>query len=127
VIRKFLAALILIPIALAAVLLAVANRQVVRVSFDPFDEVHPALVGSLPLYVLVLLLLIAGVILGGSAAWLRQSKWRRAARLAQAEARALRAERDAFGERSAGQILAASGPHGPPGYGPRLTIPPPAA
>ena len=49
---------------------------------------------SLPLFALILVLVIGGVVVGGVAAWLRQGKWRRAARLAQAEARELRAEVD---------------------------------
>ena len=36
--------------------------------------------------------MIAGVIVGGVAAWLRQSKWRRRARRAAAELKAARAE-----------------------------------
>ena len=37
---------------------------------------------------------IGGVVIGGVAAWLRQSKWRRAARLADSQARDLRTELD---------------------------------
>ena len=64
------------------------------VSLDPFDQAHPALAVALPLFALILALVIGGVVVGGVAAWLRQSKWRRAARRAQAEARELRAEVD---------------------------------
>jgi hypothetical protein len=34
---------------------------------------------SVPLFALILTLVIGGVVIGGVAAWLRQSKWRRAA------------------------------------------------
>ena len=65
------------------------------VSFDPFDRADPAFSLALPLYVLILALVIAGVIVGGIAAWLRQGKWRwRAPALAEAQARELRAEND---------------------------------
>ena len=78
----------------------------------------PTTVGAL-----VLALMIGGVIVGGIAAWLRQRKWRRAARRAQAQARDLRAEVDRLkrrmGEVPADPVAA--------GYAPRLTIPPPAA
>ena len=124
-IRKFITALILVPLAIVVVALAVANRQTVVVSFDPFDQVHPAFTLPLPLYVLVLALVIGGVVVGGIAAWLRQGKWRRAARLAQGEARQLRVELDHLKRRSGAGELA--GRPMPADYTPRLTIPPPAA
>jgi uncharacterized integral membrane protein len=124
-IRKFVTALILVPLAIIVVALAVANRQTVVVSFDPFNQVHPAFALPLPLYALVLGLVIGGVLVGGVAAWLRQGKWRRAARLAQGEARELRAELDRLKRRAgAGELPARPMPAD---YTPRLTIPPPAA
>ena len=121
--RKIVGALILVPLAIAFLVFAVANRPAVVVSFDPFDQARPALTLTLPLFALVLALMIGGVIVGGIAAWLRQRKWRRAARRAQAQARDLRAEVDRLkrrmGEVPADPVAA--------GYAPRLTIPPPAA
>ena len=93
-IRKIVTALILVPLAIVVIALAVANRQTVVVSFDPFDQAHPAFARPLPLYALMLVLVIGGVVVGGVAAWLRQGKWRRAARLAHGQARELRAEVD---------------------------------
>jgi uncharacterized integral membrane protein len=119
--RKIITALILVPLAIAFVLFAVANRETVTISFDPFDRTNPALGVALPLFALILILLVLGVLLGGMAAWLRQAKWRRAARLAEAEARRLRAE---LGELRRQQDLQSNMP--PPDRA-RLTIPPPAA
>ena len=102
-----------------------ANRQTVVVSLDPFDQAHPALALALPLFALVLVLLIGGVIVGGVAAWLRQAKWRRAARLAEAEARELRAEVDRLKQRAA-PARALRPSRCRPDYAPQLTIPPPA-
>ena len=79
-IRKVVSAVILVPLGLVIVALAVANRDVVTISFDPFNTADPAMVVRAPLFVLVFVLVIAGVIIGGVAAWLRQTKWRRAAR-----------------------------------------------
>ena len=124
-IRKLVLALILIPLAVILVAFAVANRQTIVVSLDPFDEAHPALVVALPLFALALLLVIAGVIIGGLAAWLKQSKWRRAARIAEREARELRAEVDHL--RSRAGLTELAGPSQPTSYGSRLRIPPPAA
>jgi uncharacterized integral membrane protein len=124
-IRKIVTALILVPLAIILVTFAVANRQTVVVSLDPFDQVHPALAVALPLFALILALVIGGVLVGGVAAWLKQSKWRRAARLAEAEARELRAEVDRLKRRGAPSPLPAEPMAG--GYAPQLTIPPPAA
>jgi hypothetical protein len=123
-IRKTVMALILVPLAIVLITFAVANRQTVVVSLDPFDQARPALAVALPLFALVLVLLIGGVIVGGVAAWLKQARWRRAARLAEAEARELRAEVDRLKQRMAPAQLPAEPP--PAGYAPQLTIPPPA-
>jgi uncharacterized membrane-anchored protein YhcB (DUF1043 family) len=64
------------------------------VSFDPFSAGDPAVVLHPRLFVLGLTLLIAGVVIGGCAAWLRQGRWRRAARLRDAELHAARSEID---------------------------------
>src|SRR6476620_3502530 len=93
-VRKILRALVLIPLAIIIVSLAVANRQNVVVSLDPFDRTQPAFSIVLPLYVLILILIIAGVVIGGIAAWLRQAKWRARARAAEARARDLKAENE---------------------------------
>jgi hypothetical protein len=124
-IRKFVTALILVPLAIVVIAFAVANRQNVLVSFDPFDQANPAFARPVPLYALVLVLVIVGVVVGGIAAWLRQGKWRRAARLAQGEARRLRAELDHLKRRTGAGDLA--GQPMPADYQPRLTIRPPAA
>lgn len=94
--RKILAAIILVPIAIVIVGLAVANREIVSISFDPFNAANPAFALKAPLFVLVLILVIAGVVIGGVAAWLRQAKWRRTARRLEFELRAARTEADAL-------------------------------
>jgi len=92
--RKIVAALLLIPLALLIALFAVANRAPVTVSLDPFGDPSPMFSVSLPLFLLLLLVLILGVIIGGSAAWMRQSRWRRRARRLSAELKASRAENE---------------------------------
>jgi uncharacterized integral membrane protein len=92
VLRKIVAAAILIPLAIVIIAFAVANRQIVTVSLDPFSSEHPASSLTLPLFVLILVLLIAGVVIGGVATWLRQAKWRRVARRLEREVEQLRGE-----------------------------------
>jgi hypothetical protein len=122
-IRKIVRALVLIPLAIIIVALAVANRQAVVVSLDPFDRTDPAFSIALPLYVLILLLIIVGVVVGGIAAWLRQGKWRARARIAESQARELRGENDMLKRRDAAATPTAPLPVE---HAPRLSIPPPA-
>ena len=84
--RKFLTALIVIPLGLIFIVFAVANRHLVRVSFDPFNSIDPSVAVSLPLFVVIIAVAIAGVAAGGSATWFRQRHWRRAARRHEADA-----------------------------------------
>jgi uncharacterized integral membrane protein len=92
VVRNIVAVLVLVPLAVVIIAFAVANRQIVTVSLDPFSAEHPAASATLPLFALVIVLLIVGVLIGGIAAWLRQAKWRRTARRLEREAGELRVE-----------------------------------
>jgi uncharacterized integral membrane protein len=100
-IRKIVAAIILVPLAVIIIAFAVANRQVATVSLDPFSAEHPAASLTLPLFALVIVLLVIGIVIGGIAAWLRQSKWRRTARRLEREIEDLHLEMEAL-KRTAG-------------------------
>jgi uncharacterized integral membrane protein len=90
--RKFFTALVLIPLGLIFIVFAVANRHSVTVSFDPFNSTDPSVGFTLPLFVIIIAVAIAGVLAGGSATWFRQRHWRRAARRHEADARQARAQ-----------------------------------
>jgi uncharacterized integral membrane protein len=90
--RKIITAVIVVPLVVLIVAFAVANRQTVTVSFDPFSQVSPAYAATLPLFAVIFAVLVLGVLVGGFAAWLRQGKWRRLARRADADVRALHDE-----------------------------------
>ena len=107
--RRLYIAFVLSPVGLLIIALAVANRQAVTISFDPFSTTHPALVTTLPVYGLGFILLTTGVVIGGIAAWLKQRKWRRTARRFDAENRSLRTEIEVLRRRA--------------GLGPRTTLP----
>jgi uncharacterized integral membrane protein len=109
-VRKIVAALILVPLAVVIIAFAVANRQIVTVSFDPFSAERPAASLTLPLFALIIVLLVIGVLVGGTATWLRQAKWRRTARRLEREVADLRIEVDTM-KRTA-SVLADSDPSG---------------
>ncbi len=92
VIRKIVAALILVPLAIILTAFAVANRHLVTVSLDPFNANAPSASVTLPLFALVFVLLILGVLIGGMAGWLRHGGGRRAAQRLERDVAALRAE-----------------------------------
>ncbi len=118
--RKFLKALVLVPLALLIVVFAVANRQMVTFTLDPFGD--QTLAFSLPLFALAFILVILGVIVGGVATWLRQHKWRRAAHQLEHELTAARTECDRLKRALADSAAAVE-----PAEVPRLAHRPPAA
>jgi uncharacterized integral membrane protein len=119
--RKIVTTIIVVPIAAVIIGFAVANRQTVTVSFDPFSSASPAYAATLPLFAVMFAVMIFGVLIGGIAAWIRQSRWRRAARRLDGEVRAMRAEQDAIRRRFGTNEQAPSAPGSYP------VIPPPAA
>jgi uncharacterized integral membrane protein len=98
-IRKIVTVLVLIPLTIALVMFAVGNRAPVVIALDPLAGTPPMFSLAPPLFLALLVALIAGVIVGGAAAWSRQRKWRRRARRASAELKAVQAENAALRRR----------------------------
>jgi uncharacterized integral membrane protein len=120
VFRKIVSALIIVPLAVVIIVFAVANRQSVTVSFDPFSSTSPAYAATLPLFVVIFGVLIVGVLVGGIAAWIGQAKWRRLARKRDADVRVLHQELETIRRRFT--------PEPPPTLakpGPYTVVPPP--
>jgi uncharacterized integral membrane protein len=90
--KTFLKAIVLVPLALALMLFAIANRQAVKLSLDPIAPESPLLSLELPLYAIVMAALILGVVIGGLASWLVQGKHRKGERIYRKEASRLREE-----------------------------------
>jgi uncharacterized integral membrane protein len=109
--RKFFSTLFAILLGLIFVTFAVANRHFVTVSFDPFNSANPSVSVSMPLFALIIVVAILGVVAGGAATWFGQRRWRRAARQHEADARTAKAQlaelhRQAQASRSEAQRLA---------------------
>ncbi len=100
--RRLISLLIAFPLAIALIAIAITNRHPVQLVLDPFKPEAPALAVELPFYAYLLGALILGVVLGGVATWMTQSRWRRTARVQgqraqrfEAEAERLSREREA--------------------------------
>jgi uncharacterized integral membrane protein len=89
--RRLLVWAILLPLAVVFLVFAVANRASVTISFDPFSATAPAYAVTVPLFLVMFVALILGVIVGSFAMLPRQLHWWRAARRAEREAEHLRA------------------------------------
>ncbi len=74
-----------LPISIVVIAFAVANRQWITVSFDPFSREAPFAAVGMPLWALFFCGIFFGLIAGWLAAWFAQGKWRRAAREARIE------------------------------------------
>lgn len=72
--------LMLIPAVIVAAIIAVANRQFVTFSLDPLSAAYPAIAVNMPLYAVVYVAILFGVLLGWMAAVFRRGR-RRAVRM----------------------------------------------
>ena len=99
--RRFLILFVLLPLAIVAVALSVANRTDVVLSLDPLGDATPRWSLTVPMFVLLFATLGVGVLVGGIATWIGQGKWRQAARGERAKADALRQEVERLRERVA--------------------------
>ncbi len=94
---RFIRIVVFAVVAIILVIFAFANRQIVTVSFDPFSSAeNSALAMSAPLFAVVIVSAMLGVIAGSAATWVSQGRHRRAARRHRAEADKLRAEAEAL-------------------------------
>jgi hypothetical protein len=78
-INKIVGWLVLVPLCAVLVLFALANRHLVALNFNPFVPVPAELAPGygVPLFVVLYLVLLAGVLAGGMATWFAQGGHRR--------------------------------------------------
>jgi uncharacterized integral membrane protein len=111
--RKIVNTLIIVPLALALLAFALANRRFVMVSFNPFDPSDTSLALTLPLFIVIIASAMLGVLAGGLAVWFGQHRHRKAARRFEAEAAQARNELAEL-RRNATVLAAAQPPGAPP-------------
>jgi Lipopolysaccharide assembly protein A domain len=67
-------------LAIATAVIAVANRNYVPLSFDPFNSAAPAVILQVPLFWIILASVLIGIVLGGWSTWLAQAPLRQTVR-----------------------------------------------
>jgi uncharacterized integral membrane protein len=89
-INRFVLIAIIVPVAIVLVALAVANREPVAFTFDPFNPGNPALTVTWPLFIFLIVALALGVVIGSVTTWIKQGRYRKLARQRSLEAETLR-------------------------------------
>jgi uncharacterized integral membrane protein len=92
--RKTLRWIILLPVGIVLLLLGLANRGPVQLSFDPFGASTPGLAVTMPLFIIIIVSVMVGVVIGSTALWISQGRHRRTARGLKRETERLRREVD---------------------------------
>jgi uncharacterized integral membrane protein len=94
---RFIKVLILALCAVVLLGFAFANREFVTVSFDPFSNTDNAAFSiPAPLFAVVIVAAMLGVVAGALATWLSQGRHRRASRQSRIEADKWRAQAQAL-------------------------------
>jgi uncharacterized integral membrane protein len=88
--NRLILIVVFVPLAIVLIALAVANRELVGFTFDPFHPGNPALTLKLPLFAFLFLALLVGVLIGSTATWFKQGRFRKLARKREQEVRSLR-------------------------------------
>ncbi|WP_421916294.1 DUF1049 domain-containing protein [Mesorhizobium sp.] len=88
--NRFMLIVVFVPLAIILIALAVANRELVSFTLDPFNPGNPSLTLNLPFFIFLFLALAIGMVVGSMATWVRQGHYRKLARQRGADAENLR-------------------------------------
>ena len=102
--KRLIFVVVVLPIALILLALAVANRQQVALNWNPFTPDFPGHQITAPMFVFLFVVFALGMIVGSMATWLKQSRYRRQAKVKEAEVEEWRYKADR--ERERAQALA---------------------
>ncbi|EJF91041.1 lipopolysaccharide assembly protein LapA domain-containing protein [Bartonella tamiae] len=88
--KRIIALIILIPIAVILIAFIVANRQIVALTFNPFQPGSEGLTFYAPLFVWLFSFFIIGILIGGLTVWFTQHRFRKALKDTQTELQGLK-------------------------------------
>jgi uncharacterized integral membrane protein len=106
-VKRIVGWFVLVPLCALLIVFALANTQLVVVNFNPFapaEQLAASRVG-VPLFLVIFLILLVGIVLGGVATWFAQSQHRRDERHWRRETERLHRELDAARRAPANQAL----------------------
>ncbi len=89
---RFLRLAVMALLAMVILTLAVTNRQDVTLYLDPIAKKDVASAIQAPLYVVIFLCVMIGVVLGAISMWIGQGRWRRQAKARSGEVHKLKRE-----------------------------------
>jgi uncharacterized integral membrane protein len=97
-VKRIVGWLVLVPLCALLIVFALANRQFVALNFNPFvsPEVLQQPGYGVPLFLVLYVVLLVGVMLGGIATWFAQSQHRQRERHWRREAQQLNGELEAL-------------------------------
>ena len=97
-VNKIVGWLVLVPLCIVLIAFALANRQFVIVNFNPFVPVEQLATPGygVPLFIVLYVVLLIGVLLGGVATWFAQGQHRQRERHWRREANALSTDLEAL-------------------------------
>lgn len=100
--KRLVGWLVLVPLCVVLVAFALANRHLVALNINPFGSPAPvdAAGFGVPLFIILYVMLLVGVLLGGIATWFSQGPRRRAERHWRREAQHLGIELEALRRRT---------------------------
>lgn len=96
-VKRIVGWFVLVPLCAVLIIFALANTQIVTVNLNPFapaDQLAGTRIG-VPLFLVIFLILLVGVVLGGVATWFAQGRHRRDERHWRRETERLHRELDA--------------------------------
>jgi len=97
-VKRIVGWLVLVPLCAVLIAFALANRHFVVVNFNPFTPIEASAAPGygVPLFLVLYVVLLIGVLLGGVATWFAQGRQRQRARHWRREANALNSELEAL-------------------------------
>jgi len=84
--NRLTAIFVLVPVGIIVLALAVANRQPVTLAVPPDVNGAPLLSATLPLFAIVFVALLIGMMIGSCATWVKQGRYRKKAQEQKVEA-----------------------------------------